>query len=49
MQFFDRPSPILEHAVQHAVGNEFAVHQHAVAVEQYGFKLHSYQRKLGKR
>jgi len=36
-----RPAGFLEHVAQHAVDDGFAVDQHAVAVEQDGFKVHS--------
>ncbi len=32
----ERPSGLLQHGTQHAVGDRLAVHQHAVAIEQHG-------------
>ena len=38
----DGPARFVEHGAQHAVGDGFAVYQHAIAVEQYCFKFHSW-------
>ena len=37
-----RPAAFSQQVAQHAIGDRLAVHQHAVAVKQDGFKLHFY-------